>query len=132
MLVLGYGYSKDHPPKFAAALFSSLSEGLFNFCKRVCGVQSYNCLVFGADVRCRGADYACTAKLVLKAVGSWLLPEGDSRYWQLDWCVPVCIEIFNFSFCSYCVNHLQLSYRLPVATLSRANSSALKGGCLRV
>lgn len=30
MLVLGCGYSKDCPPKFAAALFSILSEGLFN------------------------------------------------------------------------------------------------------
>lgn len=30
MLVLGYGYGKDPPTKFAATLFSSLSEGLFN------------------------------------------------------------------------------------------------------
>lgn len=75
-------------------------------------MQCYNFVVFRADVLCKGADYAGTEKPVPKAVGSWLLPEGDSRYWQLDRCVPVCIEIFHFSFCSHCANHLQLSYRL--------------------
>lgn len=75
---------------------------------------------------CKGGDYPCTEKPVLKRSGSWLLPEGDSRCWQLDRCVPVCIEIFHFSFCSHCANHLQLSYGQPVAALSRTNSSALK------
>lgn len=87
-------------------------------------MQSYDCVVFGTDVRCKGADYACTEKPVLIAVESWLVPKGDSRYWQLDRCVHVCIEIFNFSFCNHCANHLQLS--TPVAALSRTNSSAPK------
>lgn len=36
MLLLGYGYSKDHPPEFAATLFSSLSEEVFNSFGRGC------------------------------------------------------------------------------------------------
>lgn len=109
MLVLGYGYGKDPPIKFAATLFSSLSEGLFNSFGRGYVECRADCVVFGTDVRCKGADYACTEKPVLIAVESWLVPKGDSRYWQLDRCVHVCIEIFNFSFCNHCANHLQLS-----------------------
>lgn len=133
MLVLGYGYSKDCPPKFAATLFSSFSEGLFNS--------------FGRGyVECRATtvlslELMCTAReLIIPALKSQCKRQLGAGLFQRvivdtgNWTsvYPVCIEIFNFSFCSRCANQLQLSYRLLVAALSRTNSSALKCWCLSV